>query len=129
MNPIIISLIILILVLAIFGKKLLMKLNEILWPDEKPDKIMGLRVRLGEFDGLGQDPPDELTGFISDFSDGTYQIQFEKPFLFDGNEENYAIVRARHLGFQVSRIRKRGILAVDGKFESGRDFISLIARK
>ena len=129
MNPVIIVLVLLIIFLAIFGEKLIIKFNEVIWSKEKPDKIIGVKVRLRDFDGLGKNPPDELTGVIADFSHGGYRIQFEKPFIFDGNEENYAIVSARHVGFPVSRISKRRILAVGGKLESGRGFISLIAKK
>ena len=114
---------------AIFGEKIMMKFNAIFWSKEKPDKIIGLRVRLAEFDGLGPNPPELLRGSIIEYIDGRYRINLDEPTTIDGKNENYAIVSAKHGGYPVSRISKRGILAVGGKFESGRGFISLIAKR
>ncbi len=88
-----------------------------------------MRVRLAQFDGLGPNPPEELSGSINDFKEGVYRINFDEPIVLDGKKENYVSVSARHGGYPVSRISKRGILAVGGSFESGRGFISLIAKK
>ena len=115
--------------MAVFGEKLIMKFNSIIWSKEKPEKIIGTKVRLGEFDGLGQNPPELLVGNIKSYENDKYYIDFDEPAIIDGIKENYATVTARHLGHPVSRISKRGILAVGGKLESGKGFISLIAKK
>ena len=115
--------------MAVFGEKLVMKFNAIIWSKEKPEKIIGLKVRLGEIDGLGPNPPEVLVGNIKSFEKEVYHIVFDEPATIDGVKETYATVSARHLGHPVSRISKRGILAVGGKLESGKGFISLIAKK
>jgi len=115
--------------MALFGEKLITKFNSNLWSKEKPEKIIGTKVRLGEFDGLGPNPPEMLVGNINSFEKDKYHIDFDEPAIIDGIKENYATVSARHSGHPVSRISKRGILAVGGKFESGKGFISLIAKK
>ena len=100
-----------------------------IWSKEKPEKVIGIEVRLGEFDGLGPNPPKQLIGIVSDYSEGLYRIKLESPFTSqDGHTETYAKVSARHDGFPISRISKRGILGVNGSFESGNGFIALLAK-
>ncbi len=128
MNPIVIIGFLVLIILVLFGEKLFMKANELLWGREKPEKINGIKVRLGEFDWLGPVVPDQLIGTISDLSDNRYRIDFDEPLILHGKKVRYAIVVARHTGYPVSRMSRRGILAVSGEFESGEAFIALIAK-
>lgn len=125
----VVGLLILLLLIAVFGETVMMLLRSIIFAKEMPEKIIGQKVRLRQFEGLGPSPPDTLFGYISNFSEGVYQIDFEEPFYLHNNQpETYAKIRARHGGFPVSRVSKRRILTVGGKFESGTGFIALIRK-
>jgi hypothetical protein len=128
MNHIVIVGILVVIFLALFGEKAYMKINETIWSKENPERINGGRVKLGGFDNLGPNPPKQLQGFISYCSNNWYRIDFNEPFMLNGTRENYAMITARHRGYPVSRISKRGILGVNGSFESGHDFIGLIGK-
>jgi hypothetical protein len=128
MNYIVIIGILIIIILAIFGERIYTKIIETLWSKENPDKINGTKVKLGEFDNLGPNPPKQLVGVITHCSDNKYRVDFVEPLMRDGVMENYATITARHAGHPISRMSKRGILAVCGSFESGHGFIALVAR-
>jgi len=128
MSYVVIFGILLIIFLGLFGEKAYMKLNETIWSREKPEKINRCRVRLGQFDNLGPNPPKQLQGIILFDSDNWYRIDFDKPFIRNGVLENFAMITARHKGYPVSRMSKRGILGVNGYFESGHAFIGLVAK-
>ena len=128
MNQIVIVGILVVIFLALFGEKAYMKINEAIWSKEKPERINGSRVKLGGFDNLGPNPPKQLQGVISYGSNNWYRIDFDEPFMRNGVWENYAMISARHEGHPVSRMSKRGILGVNGSFESGHGFIGLVAK-
>jgi hypothetical protein len=111
-----------------FGEKAYMKFNKTVWSKEKPHRINGCRVRIGGFDNLGPNPPEQLMGVISYYSGNQYGIDFEEPFIRDNIRENYAIITARHAGYPISRMSTRGILGVNGVLESGHGFIGLVAK-
>jgi hypothetical protein len=93
---------------------------------EKPEHIIGTKVRLGEVDGLGPTPPKLPYAVVSNYSDDKYRLDFIEPFSFEGKLEKYALVSARHVGYPVSRLSKRSPLAVNGVLESGKGFVALI---
>ncbi len=119
----------LVILLAIFGEDAYTKINEFIWAEEKPKKINGVRVRLGQFDGLGPNPPEQIIGVITYCTSKQYRIDFDTPFDYDGKKEHYALVSARHMGYPVSRMTKRSILAVVCAFESGLTCIANIAKQ
>jgi hypothetical protein len=128
MNYIVIIGILVVVFLAVFGKKAYMKINETIWSKEKPERVNGSKVRLGGFENVGPNPPKQLLGVISYGSENWYRIDFDEPFMRDGTRENYAMITARHAGYPVSRMSKRGILGVNGAFESGHGFIAIVAK-
>jgi hypothetical protein len=128
MNYIVVVGILAVILLALFGDKAYMKINETIWSKEKPEKISGSKVKLGRFDNLGPNPPKQLLGVISYCSENSYRIDFEEPFMGDGTRERYVVFTARHRGYPVSRMSKRGTLGVNGSFESGHGFIGLVAK-
>jgi hypothetical protein len=120
--------ILLIILLAFFGEKAFMRINALIWAEEKPDKINGIRVRLGQFDGIGPNPPKQIYGIISHCANNRYRINFDEPFEYQGKKENYAVLTARHAGYPVSRMGRHSILAVNCEFESGYGCIASIAK-
>ena len=94
---------------------------------EKPEHIIGTKVRLGEVDGLGPTPPKLPYAVVANYSNDQYRLDFIEPFSFEGKSEKYALVSARHAGYPVSRLSKRSLLAVNGVLESGKGFVALIA--
>ncbi len=128
MNYLVIIGIIIAILVILFFDNVFIKVNGIIWSKENPDKINRTKVRLFEFENMDPNPPMELVGTITHFSDNLYRINFDEPFMRDGLKENYATIIARHKGYPISRMSKRGILAVSGKFESGHDFIALVAK-
>jgi hypothetical protein len=94
---------------------------------ENPRKVLGARIRLSEFDGLGPEPPN-ATGVIESFDGEEYRLRFEHPVNVAGTNVSGAAIRARHRGYPVSSAGRFGILAVAGRMESGAQFICSIKR-
>jgi hypothetical protein len=95
---------------------------------EHPDRILAARVRLTEIDGVGPTPPTVVEGIVQSFDGGFYRIAFAESVEIAGRTEHSATVSARHLEYPVSAASGHGILAVNGKLESGQGFIALLAR-
>ena len=95
---------------------------------ERPDRIIGQRVRLKEFEEYRPQFPDGVFGTIRQYAQPKYLVEFDAPVGINGFSERYAWIQARHTGYPVSSARTGGFLAVSGEFESGTGFVSLVTR-
>jgi hypothetical protein len=95
---------------------------------EKPDKILGAHLMVVEPDGLGPTPPNLPEAIAIHYESGTYKLEFIEPFYFEGRIEKFVFIKARHLGYPISRAKKRGLLGVNGTLESGVGFIANLIR-
>ncbi len=96
---------------------------------EHPDRILGVRVRFSEVDGLTKYTTTLPSAIIRTFENGTYHAEFVEPFEWESTKESFVDLSPRHVGYPISKVRKRGVLAVCGILESGRQFISLLNRE
>lgn len=95
---------------------------------EKPERLIGKRVLLEEFEAYGPKFPERAFGIVRRYVEPRYLVEFEPPVPVDERPEGHAWIEARHKGWPVSSARRRRILAVTGVFESGTDFIALVEK-
>jgi len=95
---------------------------------EKPERVIGSRVLLYEFDQLGDKPPSEAQGVIEAYQNESYRIRFDPPLTINERTETSALLTARHARYPVSKVGRFGVLAVAGILESGGAFICNIKR-
>jgi hypothetical protein len=95
---------------------------------EKPQKILGIRLKITEPDGLGPTPPDLPEAIATYYENGRYKLEFVEPFHFEGRTEKFVFINARHIGYPISRVRRHGWLGVNGTLESGAGFIANLTR-
>jgi hypothetical protein len=93
---------------------------------ERPARIVGRRVKLGEFEEYGPTFPGTALGVVREYLEPQYLVEFDPTVTVDGHPERHAWIRARHKGWPVSSAGRRRVLAVSGTFESGTGFISLV---
>ena len=98
--------------------------------NEKPDAIIGAKIRLVELDGFGATPPDFAECVIQSYSDHSYRVEFLESLAIDGCTAKGALIAARHVGYPISRAGrwKRRICAVTGELDSGQRFTALVQR-
>jgi hypothetical protein len=95
---------------------------------ERPNKILGTRLKITDTDGLGRTPPNLPEAIAIHYENGTYKLEFVETFNFGGRVEKFVYVKARHVGYPISRVKKRGLLAINGTLESGVSFIANLIR-
>ena len=96
---------------------------------ERPERIVGTKVVLFEFDGLGSEAPAKIEATVKEYlSTRVYILEFAASHGIVGKNETSAKVSARHAGYPVSSASRRGILAVAGELQSGTPFIAQIQR-
>ena len=92
---------------------------------EKPDRLLGRRIRFISVDGLGQSP-NFPSGKIEYFADPVYRVILDAPFEHDGKCEHFVDVRPHSKGWPVSGAVKRRT-AITGTLESGQGFWADVA--
>ncbi|MGD0078941.1 MAG: hypothetical protein ABSB91_10015 [Sedimentisphaerales bacterium] len=95
---------------------------------ERPEKILGKHLKILEPDGLGPKPPNLPEAIAIYYDNGTYKLEFVEPFRFEGRVEKFVFISARHGGYPISRVKKRGLLGINGTLESGIGFIACLIR-
>jgi hypothetical protein len=91
---------------------------------EKPEKVIGTRLKITETDGLGPTRPDLPEAIATYYEKGRYKLEFVEPFRFEGRTETFVFINARHIGYPISRVKRHGWLGVNGTLESGVGFIA-----
>ena len=95
---------------------------------EKPEKVIGIRLKITDPDGLGPTPPNLPEAIAIDYENGKYKLEFIEPLHFENRTEKFAFINARFVGHPISRVKKHGWLGVNGTLESGVGFIANLTR-
>ena len=95
---------------------------------ERPEKILGRHLKILEPDGLGPTPPNLPEAIVTHYDKSIYTLEFVEPFRFEGRVEKFVFISARHAGYPISRVKKYGLLAINGTLESGKGFIANLIR-
>jgi hypothetical protein len=95
---------------------------------ERPEKILGTHLKIIEPDGLGPTPPNLPEAIVIHYDNGIYTLEFVEPFRFEGRVEKLVLISARHVGYLISRVKKYGLLGINGTLESGIGFIANLIR-
>lgn len=96
--------------------------------EENPAKIIGKKFIIRNLEcapnGLTdlKFPPVTVLGF----ENGKYKIALDQEVQLNNKSVKYGTISARHVGHAVSDMKKSGLLAVTGEFDSGEDFIACI---
>jgi len=92
---------------------------------ERPERLVGQRVRLVRAEGLGAAPPEIPPLRVDSFTGVDYRLTFDTPYLVDGVREHFVLARSRHHGYPLSGAKRRHT-AVGCTLESGKGFIAEI---
>jgi hypothetical protein len=99
--------------------------------EEKSNKVLGKKIIVREMECA----PNGLTkikfppAIILSYENEEYKIMLERKVRLNRRLVQYATISARHVGYPVSSLKKTGLLAVAGRFDSGEDFIACINLK
>ena len=93
---------------------------------ERPERIIGKRVVIHEFDGFTEGAGLRLYGKVVGFDGKRYRIDFETSTEEQKWTAKCAFVSHRHTGYPVSSATKTSLLAVGGSTDEGMQFIALI---
>lgn len=93
---------------------------------ERPERVADRRIRFSEPNWMGSNPPHIPNAIINSYDGEFYTAQFEEPLHLSGTSIREVQLRARHVGYPLSGVSKRGFLAVTGKLENDVAFLSLI---
>lgn len=88
---------------------------------EIPDKIIGRKVQLKEFD-CGPDKIWEKTipkATVVSFEGYAYKIEFDSPLEINGKKRTCAYITARFKGYPISNVKQRDLCGVNGTFGLG----------
>jgi hypothetical protein len=95
---------------------------------ERPEKVLGIRLKITEPDGLGSTPPNLPEAIATYYENGRYKLEFVEPFHFEGRTEKFIFINARFVGHPISRVKRHGWLGVNGTLESGVGFMANLTR-
>src|SRR5260370_440962 len=68
---------------------------------EIPQTIIGQTVELRECEWLASSNSNLPSATVTNYNAPDYRLDFTKPFVFDGREEHFVLVRCRHRGVQL----------------------------
>jgi len=91
---------------------------------ERPERVVG---KLIQFRGIESGAPLSLpTARVVSFDGHAYVAELTSPVILNGSAYSVVSISARHRGFPVSAVSRRGVLAVAGEFPIGYEFIACV---
>ena len=95
---------------------------------ERPERVIGARLRFHADEGLDPITPGLPVAAVQEYDGQRYRAVFEHPFAYGGQQRRFVQFSARHLGYPVSRVGRRRLLAINGELDGGDRFIGRIIR-
>jgi hypothetical protein len=91
---------------------------------ERPERVVG---KLIQFHAIESGAPLSLpTARVVSFDGRAYVVELTSPVILNGSTYSVVSISARHRGFPVSAVSRRGVLAVAGEFPIGSEFIACV---